>query len=55
MLLEQDAYMMMCGNKKTLGNSIMQGIQNSDYTILSDEEIQKLKDSGRWLLELWNE
>lgn len=47
--------MMICGNKATLGNSVMTGLTEGATHVLLDSEVQKLKQDGRLMLELWNE
>jgi hypothetical protein len=46
---------MICGNKNTLGNSIMSALVTGDTKILTDDELAKIKESNRMFLELWGE
>jgi sulfite reductase alpha subunit-like flavoprotein len=42
---------MVCGNKNTLGKSVMDALQN----IIGEKELENMKEHGRLLVELWNE
>ena len=46
---------MICGNKSSLGNSVMQSLELEGEHIVTKDEIDSIKKSGRMLLELWNE
>jgi hypothetical protein len=46
--------MMICGNKHTLGNTVTKALTEENM-ILTNDEITQIKESGRWLLELWDE
>lgn len=46
---------MICGNKSTLGNAVLQGLTFESTKILTENEVKDLKESGRMMIELWNE
>lgn len=46
---------MICGNKTSLGNSVLSAMSNSEKEVLSEIQIEQLKKEGRLLMELWNE
>jgi hypothetical protein len=45
---------MICGNKNTLGKAIIEGLTvgGDNFT---QQELDKIKDQGRLMVELWNE
>ncbi|TNV80606.1 hypothetical protein FGO68_gene3840 [Halteria grandinella] len=49
---EGNGVIMVCGNKNTLGKSVMSVLSD---VVLSSDEVDKLKRENRLILELWNE
>jgi len=45
---------MICGNKNTLGKAIIEGLTVGGDKF-TQQELDKIKDQGRLMVELWNE
>ncbi|CDW81838.1 UNKNOWN [Stylonychia lemnae] len=54
-LLEKEGYLMICGNKSTLGQSVIKGLNEKFDELFSHSQLDKLKQSGNLLLELWDD
>lgn len=47
--------MMICGNKQTLGRAVLDGLESGETQILSEHELNEIKENGHLMVELWNE
>lgn len=51
--LDKKGYIMICGNKNTLGKAVLEHLQQPNF--FTEGEIQDLKKEERLLVELWHE